>query len=151
MHFECSVLDDGCAVPNCGGGRTIATLIGGALSFLLYKMARATASVLFVVVVCRREFDAGHGYFLFSGLGGIGDWATVIEGWEPAPLWRAALVVVGLVSYVLVTYGSLRARPICRKARPRRYKHAMRLSIIPYIAGALWKLPPDRSIPVVFS
>jgi hypothetical protein len=39
-------------------------------------------------------FEAG-GYFLFSGIGNIGDWAAVVAGWRPAWAWRVALVALG--------------------------------------------------------
>src|SRR5574338_377040 len=43
------------------------------------------------------------GYLLFSGVGGIGDWAVVVEGLHPALAWRLGLAVVGAVLYLVVT------------------------------------------------
>ena len=43
-------------------------------------------------------FDAG-GYFLFSGVGNIGDWAAVVTGWQPAWAWRVGLAALGIVTY----------------------------------------------------
>ncbi len=39
------------------------------------------------------------GYMIKSGILDSGDWAFVIAGLEPAPLWHAALVAAGIVLY----------------------------------------------------
>jgi hypothetical protein len=39
-------------------------------------------------------FEAG-GYFLFSGIGDIGDWAAIVARWQPAWAWRVALIAPG--------------------------------------------------------
>jgi hypothetical protein len=57
-------------------------------------------------------FDAG-GYFLFSGIGNFGDWAAVVEGWQPAWAWRVGLIALGTVTYFLLFV------PLClRELRP---------------------------------
>ncbi|MGB9419131.1 MAG: hypothetical protein WCB58_22665 [Acidobacteriaceae bacterium] len=42
----------------------------------------------------------GTGYFLFSGIGGIGDWADWIKGLSPIWAWRAGFALLGAVSYL---------------------------------------------------
>jgi hypothetical protein len=42
------------------------------------------------------------GYFLFSGIGNIGDWADVVAGWQPAWAWRVGLTALGVVTYFFV-------------------------------------------------
>jgi hypothetical protein len=37
----------------------------------------------------------GAGYFIFSGLSNVGDWAVVINGWDPNWLWRGLMPIVG--------------------------------------------------------
>src|SRR5690348_3743546 len=39
----------------------------------------------------------GTGYFLFSGIGGIGDWAEWMKGLSPLWAWRAGSSVLGAV------------------------------------------------------
>jgi hypothetical protein len=139
MDFECSVLDDGLSPMRIvAAGGTIATLIGGALAFVLYKLVPGPRVLRYALwLFAAVNLMQGTGYFLFSGIGGVGDWATVVESWEPEALWRTGLVILGLVSYVLVTKGVFSSLdPFVGEARPRRYKHAMRLGIIPYVAGA---------------
>jgi hypothetical protein len=41
----------------------------------------------------------GTGYFVFSGIGGIGDWAEWMKGLSPIWTWRVAFALLGAVSY----------------------------------------------------
>jgi hypothetical protein len=41
----------------------------------------------------------GTGYFLFSGIGGIGDWAEWMKGLSPMWAWRVGFALLGAVSY----------------------------------------------------
>ena len=41
----------------------------------------------------------GTGYFLFSGIGGIGDWAEWMKGLSPMWAWRVGFALLGTVSY----------------------------------------------------
>jgi hypothetical protein len=140
MNFDCSVLDDGLAPMRIvAAGGTIATLLGGILAFVLYKLVPGPRVLRFGFwLFATVNLMQGTGYFLFSGIGGFGDWATVIEGWEPAQFWRFGLAVVGGLSYFAVTklmFSEL--DPFIGKARPRRFRHGMRLGVIPYVAGAV--------------
>ena len=57
-------------------------------------------------------FEAG-GYFLFSGIGNIGDWTAVVAGWQPAWAWRVGLAALGTVTYFILFV------PLClRELRP---------------------------------
>jgi len=47
------------------------------------------------------------GYFLFSGIGGIGDWGEFIQGLGPQWLWRIGLTVFGAATYLLAARISL--------------------------------------------
>lgn len=79
--------------------------------------------------------EAG-GYFLYSGIGNIGDWAAFIHGLSPAWAWRAGLTVTGVVLYLLIVW--LAAREL-RPLLPAEdwIPAARRLSLIPYFAGGL--------------
>jgi hypothetical protein len=139
MNFDCSVLDDGLWPARfVAAGGTIATLFGGMLAFLLYAIVPGPRVLRYSLwLFAAANLMQGTGYFLFSGISGIGDWADVIEGWQPVSLLRIGLAVIGGIAYFAVTKWTFSALdPFVGKARPRRYKHAMRLGLIPYIAGA---------------
>ncbi len=63
---------------------------------------------LFLWIFMLMNFLAGTGYFIFSGVANIGDWASVINGWEPAWVWRIVMTVIGLVLYMLAIWFSLK-------------------------------------------
>jgi hypothetical protein len=79
----------------------------------------------------------GTGYFLFAGVAGIGDWASVIAGW-PAPwLWLVIMAATGGLAYFLVMLLAMRllARFV-GNPKPGRYRRAVALSIVPYLTGS---------------
>jgi len=78
------------------------------------------------------------GYLLFSGIGGIGDWSRVIQGAQPALLFRLALVVPGALLYFVVAPRLLMPAldPFLGRDPEARVARARRLSLIPYFAGA---------------
>ena len=95
VHFQCS------AEPRLvAAGGTIANLIFGALFWAAARAVKQSASwrFFFWLLMTFNLFDAG-GYFLFSGVGNIGDWAAVVAGWQPPWMWRLALTALGTVTY----------------------------------------------------
>jgi hypothetical protein len=80
----------------------------------------------------------GTGYFLFSGIGGIGDWGAFIQGFSPQWLWRIGLTIFGAVAYLFAARISLlELRPLIGSNKELRYQCAVRLSAIPYFAGGI--------------
>lgn len=47
------------------------------------------------------------GYWMFSGIANVGDWANVIDGWQPAWLWRVIMAIAGTGFYLLFVWLSL--------------------------------------------
>ncbi len=58
-----------------------------------------TALRLFVWTFAAFNLLLGTGYFLFSGIGGIGDWAEWMKGLSPLWAWRMGFTLLGVVSY----------------------------------------------------
>jgi hypothetical protein len=81
----------------------------------------------------------GTGYFLFSGVAGIGDWSAVFRGLSPAWLWRVPLALIGGAAYWLsVRLALRRLAPFYTGRTPaERVARANRLMLIPYFSGAL--------------
>jgi hypothetical protein len=95
VHLECS------AEPRLvGAGGTLANLIFGALFWVVARVVRQSASgrYFFWLLMTFNLFEAG-GYFLFSGIGDIGDWAAIVARWQPAWAWRVALIAPGTATY----------------------------------------------------
>src|SRR5882762_4705606 len=109
VHFDCSA--DSRLVA---AGGTLANLIFGALFWVAERAVKRSASwrYFFWLLMTFNLLSAG-GYFLFSGIGNIGDWAAVVAGWQPAWAWRVGLTALGVVAYFFVFV------PLClRELRP---------------------------------
>ncbi|HEV2387196.1 MAG TPA: hypothetical protein VGS20_08060 [Candidatus Acidoferrales bacterium] len=120
---------------------TLVNLIAGGAFWMLLGGAPARAARLryFLWLGMAVNLMEGTGYFLYSGVSGIGDWADFITGF-PAPwVWRAGLAILGGVSYFLVArLAAHELRPFLagQTDRSARMRRARRLTFTPYIAGS---------------
>jgi hypothetical protein len=136
VHFECSA--DSRLVA---AGGTLANLIFGALFWVAARAAKRSASwrYFFWLLMTFNLFSVG-GYFLFSGIGNIGDWAEVVAGWQPAWAWRLGLAALGIVTYffVFVPWSLRELRPFLGNDAKNRVRRARQLTVTPYLtAGVL--------------
>jgi hypothetical protein len=134
VHMECSV---GTRLVSAGG--TIANFAAAALFFVIARVARRSQRIHFFCWLSMTvNLLMATGYFLFSGVGGFGDWAVFIEGLGPEWLLRLALVVVGALSYlVAVRFSLLELRPLIGSGKEERITRATRLMRPPYFAGGV--------------
>jgi hypothetical protein len=120
-------------------GGTIANLLAAALA--LAKLRRPPASAhfhYFLWLFAAINLYIGTGYFLFSGVSNIGDWANVIAGLPGHWIWRGLLTLVGGASYFLCVRAMLsKALPLVGGDPAIRYRRANLLMVVPYIAGAI--------------
>ena len=77
------------------------------------------------------------GYWLFSGTLRVGDWAGVIEGGTPHWAWRRGLAAFGGAAYWGVVLFSLHALSPFLGPGPGRWRRAVSLTVIPYLAGGI--------------
>ena len=105
-----------------------------ALPFLF--RARSTRWRYFLWLFVTIHLLMGSGYFLFSGLGKIGDWANVCQG-LPEGIWRPSLAIVGAALYVgIAKLASKWLLPLIGGGADAM-RRASRLTVAPYIAGGL--------------
>ncbi len=135
VAMECSV-DNRLVIA----GGTLVNILAAALFFLLGRLtgSRHPRWKFFLWLSMSINLLSGTGYFLFSGIGGFGDWADFIRGLQPSWVWRTGLAVVGALTYALALWLSLHElQPfigaIGRAAVPR----AKRLCWTPYFAGGI--------------
>ncbi len=84
------------------------------------------------------NFLQAGGYFLFSGVGNIGDWAAVIQGFQPAWFWRVGLTMLGVGSYLIFVWiALLEMRPFLGQEEPERLQRAKKLTLVPYFTGGI--------------
>jgi hypothetical protein len=114
-HFECSA--DTRLVAAAG---TLANLAVGTLSWVAIRAVKQFPPwrYFFWLLMTLNLFGVG-GYFLFSGVGNIGDWAAVVAGWQPAWAWRVGLAALGIVTYffLFVPLSLRELRPFLGKGR----------------------------------
>jgi hypothetical protein len=80
----------------------------------------------------------GTGYFFFSGFSGIGDWINVLIGFNYLWAWRIGMIIIGIISYLTAIFISLKELlHFISSDVPQRDKEALRLSLIPYLAGSI--------------
>ena len=135
VHFECS---SDTRLVFAGG--TLVNLLAGVVSFALGRLTGPGYPrwKYFFWIAMTVNLYAGTGYFLFSGIGGIGDWAGFIEGLGHQWVWRIALTILGAFTYALAARISLlELRPFIGGEKAERYRRAVRLTSIPYFAGGI--------------
>ena len=135
VHFECSA-----DTRLVAAGGTLANLIFGALSWVAMRAVTRSAPwrYFFWLLMTLNLFGAG-GYFLFSGIGNIGDWAAIVAGWQPAWAWRVGLAALGIVTYffLFVPLSVRELRPFLGKDAKIRVRRARRLTLVPYLTGGI--------------
>ena len=124
-------------------GGSLANLAAATIAVLLLRRRRerANAGEFFLWLFAAVNLLQAAGYWMYSGVSNIGDWAEVVRGLTPVWVWHAALFVVGAVAYWLAarwTMGQLGRR--LRTSGAARVADANRYSITAYIVGGLLSL-----------
>lgn len=135
VHFECSV-----DTRLVAAGGTLANLIFGITSWGAARAVRQSAPWRYFLwlLMTFNLFDAG-GYFLFSGIGNVGDWSVAVAGWQPAWAWRVGLAALGIVTYffLFVPLSLRELRPFLGKDTKIRVRRARRLTLVPYLTSGI--------------
>ncbi len=85
-----------------GSAPTFNLAAGFLLWIILRKSKKLAAETwLFIWLLMLMNWCYGAGYFILSGVANIGDWAVVINGWEPNWLWRTLMALAGTLLYML--------------------------------------------------
>ena len=113
-------------------GGTVVNLAAGFLFLFAARAAGRRANLrYFLWLMATLNLLDAAGYFLFSGVLGLGDWAQVIAGLPHQGALRAAMAVAGAIAYVVFLRLLVRElRPFC--AERRIYNVVGRL---PYLAA----------------
>ena len=132
VDFECSA---DTRLVMAGG--TLVNLLAGALFFVLCRLVSREYPRLkfFLWLSMAVNLFAGTGYFLFSGIGGIGDWNDFIRGLGPQLPWRLGLTVLGVLSYAAAAWVNLmELRPFVG-SNEQRYSRAWPMLTVAYFTG----------------
>ena len=135
VHFECSA---DTRLVMAGG--TLVNLLAGALFFVLGRLVSREYPRLkfFLWLSMAVNLFAGTGYFLFSGIGGIGDWNDFIRGLGPQLPWRLGLTVLGVLSYAAAAGVNLmELRPFIGSNEQRYSRAWPMLTVASFTGGTL--------------
>jgi hypothetical protein len=119
---------------------TIANLLGGAAAVIAYRRsgARGPAVRFFLWLFATINVFTAFGYFLFSGLGRIGDWADVLAPLHPPWAWRLPLAAGGFALYWLAAQRAFAALGRLIGGRPSdRFVLGRRMAVLSYVSGGV--------------
>jgi hypothetical protein len=139
FSYDESTASDGVQRAIAAAGSIVNLLVGLPLVALLRSRVRlAPRGRYFLWLFCAVNLLTAFGYLLFSGVGGIGDWARVIKGAQPAWLFRLVLAGLGAWLYFVIAPRLLMPTldPFLGRDPGARVARARQLSLIPYLAGA---------------
>jgi hypothetical protein len=137
IHFEEDPGSLGAAAQKwVAAGGTIANVALGVLALAALRATRQASNTrYFLWLFTTVNWLQAAGYWLFSGLGNVGDWAAVIEALSPHWALRLGLALVGGAAYVGVVVFSLRELAPFLGGGAERLRLAVELTLVPYLAG----------------
>jgi len=118
---------------------SVANLVVGLPLLAIMPSIRSTRLRYFLWLLAAVNILTAFGYFLYSGVAGIGDWSRVIDGLAPGPLFRVGLILVGAVLYFVVAPRLLMPAldPFLGRSPEVRVRRARTLSLLPYLTGSV--------------
>jgi hypothetical protein len=141
VHFECSEqgMSD-LALRGVAAAGTIVNFIVGALALVVFLRAKSQHrphAAYFLWLFTTLNLLSGAGYFLFSGVGGIGDWADVAHGVMPPLVWRPLMSVCGGTLYFLLARKSAQWLRSLTGSDDVSMRRGKLLTVPAYLAGGL--------------
>lgn len=139
VHAECSTEGLGrLATSLVMAAGTLANLLAGGMAWvMLRREARLTTRRYFLWLFMTLNLLQATGYWLFSGVANVGDWAQLVAGLEPHWLYRMLLAMLGVGGYRWVVVLGLRTLSPLIGDGPDRLRRARTLALIPYLSGGV--------------
>ena len=122
------------------GSASIANIILGLLLLAVLRRSRQQSPErqFFLWLFMLMNWLGGTGYWMFSGIANIGDWANVIDGWDPHWLWRVIMTLVGTGTYTFFVWLALKELGrIIGGSADEQISRANKMGLISYGTAAL--------------
>jgi hypothetical protein len=119
---------------------SIMNVLTAVACFLLGRLTPPEASRLrfFFWLTVAVSLFMPAGYFVFSGIGGFGDWALFLQRLNPEWAWRVGFIIFGAVAYMAAgRFLLLELGPLIGSDKQQRFLRAARLSKISYFTGGI--------------
>ncbi|HEU4940012.1 MAG TPA: hypothetical protein VFT97_00170 [Candidatus Eisenbacteria bacterium] len=139
FNYDDSTASDAAQRVISAAGSIVNVIVGLPLVALLRGRARlAPRTRYFLWLFAAVNLLTAFGYLCYSGVGGIGDWARVIEGAEPAIVFRLVMAAIGAVLYFVLAPRLLLPAldPFLGIDKVERGQRARQLMLLPYLIGA---------------
>ncbi|MGH9394690.1 MAG: hypothetical protein ACRD1E_11010 [Terriglobales bacterium] len=154
-----STVSEECSVDNLwiAAAGTLVNLAAGLIAGgWMARVQRAARLRYFLWLLAAFNWLTGAGYWLFSGVANLGDWAQVLAGHQPAWLWHTAMAVGGALVYFGFVWLLARGLRPFLPAGLDRVAQARRLMLVPYftygvLAVAAGALNPLGAVLIVES
>ncbi len=141
VHFDCSEeAISALARRGVAAAGTIVNFIAGAIGLVALKATNPVGKPhisYFLWLFTTLNLLMGAGYFLFSGVGNIGDWADVASGTVSPFFWRPAMAVLGGAVYFLLARQSGQWLGALVGSDDLSMRRSRLLSVPAYVAGGL--------------
>jgi len=141
VHFECGEERlSALARRGVSAAGTVVNFIAAALALVAFKSTnpvRKPHAAYFLWLFTTLNLLMAAGYFLFSGVGNIGDWAKVASGTAAPLIWRPTMAAFGGGLYFLLARRSARWLRALVGGDELSMKRSKRLTVPAYIAGGL--------------
>ncbi len=141
VHFDCGEeAISALARRGVAAAGTIVNFIAGAIGLVAFKATnpvRKPHRSYFLWLFTTLNLLMGAGYFLFSGVGNIGDWVDVASGTVSPFIWRPAMAVLGGAVYFLLARQSGQWLEALVGSDDLSMRRSRLLSIPAYVAGGL--------------
>ena len=141
VHFDCSEeAISALARRGVAAGGTIVNFIAGAIGLVALKATNPVHKPhisYFLWLFTSLNLLMGAGYFLFSGVGNIGDWADVASGTVSPFIWRPAMTVLGGAAYFLLARQSGQWLGALVGGDDLSMRRSRLLTVPAYVAGGL--------------
>ncbi len=136
VHAGCDIASAAAAGTVTAAG-TVMNLCAGGLAWLLLRRQgdRLTHARYFAWLFMTVNLLQAAGYWLFSGLMGVGDWAALTAPLRPLWLYRSLLALAGGVGYWSAIVLSLRHLNTMLGDGANRLPRARTLALVPYFTG----------------
>lgn len=136
---EASLTDTAMRIVSAGGS-VLNILVAGLLGGVLRVFPSPSPHTRFFLwLLMALNLLTAFGYLLFSGVGGVGDWAAVIAGLPSQGLLRIAEIGLGAILYFVVAPRILTPglEPFLGQKSAERLQSARRLTVMPYFVGGM--------------
>jgi hypothetical protein len=122
------------------GIASVANIVVGFVCLVVLRQTRQQSSEwqFFLWLFMLMNWLNGAGYWMFSGIANVGDWANVIAGWEPHVLWRIVMTAVGTGTFAFFVWLALKELgKIIGGSADEQIGRATKLGLLAYATAGL--------------